>query len=177
MSTLPSSRRLAALAVCIACVVCGCAIAPTPRDASSSREASPSSSQTSVPTPKPSSAAKPGLDRSGSKQVGRASFYADKFAGRKMADGTRMDPRDDNAASKTLPLGTTARVTNLETGRSAVVTIQDRGPYVKGRIIDLSPAAARQIGLSREDGLAQVEVTPLSIPQPDGAKPGETATR
>ena len=115
--------------------------------------------------------------RSGSKQVGKASFYADRFTGRKMADGTRMDPRDDNAASKTLPLGTTARVTNLETGRSAVITIQDRGPYVKGRIVDLSPATAREIGISREVGVAQVEVTPLSIPQPDGTKPGGAATR
>jgi rare lipoprotein A len=96
-----------------------------------------------------------------------ASFYGDKFTGRKMADGTRMDPHDDIAASKTLPLGTTARVTNLETGRSAVVTIQDRGPYVKGRIVDLSPATARKIGISREVGLALVEVAPLSIPQRD----------
>ena len=94
-----------------------------------------------------------------------------------MADGNRMDPRDDNAASKTLPLGTTARVTNLETGRSAVVTIQDRGPYVTGRIVDLSPATAREIGLSRDDGVAPVEVTPLSIPQPDGKKPASDAGR
>ncbi len=166
------------LTVCIACVVAGCATAPPP-DAVSPREAPPATPQTSVPTPapKPSSAAKPSLDRSGGKQVGKASFYADKFTGRKMADGTRMDPRDDNAASKTLPLGTTARVTNLETGRSAVVTIQDRGPFVKGRIVDLSPATAREIGLSREDGLAQVEVTPLAIPQRDGTKSGAAATR
>jgi len=59
--------------------------------------------------------------------------------------------RIDNAASKTLaPSGPTARVTNLQTGRSAVVTIQDRGPYVKGRIVDLSPATAREIVISRE---------------------------
>ena len=165
MSPLPSSSCLAALAG-IACVLTGCAIAPSSRDLPSQGSDAPQSTVT-TPTPKPSSAAKPGLDRSGKKQVGKASFYADKFTGRKMADGTRMDPRDDNAASKTLPLGTTARVTNLETGRSAVVTIQDRGPYVKGRIVDLSPATAREIGISREDGLAQVEVTPLSIPQAD----------
>ena len=123
------------------------------------------------------SAAKSGVDRSGGKQVGKASYYADKFTGRKMADGTRMDPQDDNAASKTLPLGTTAKVTNLETGRSAVVTIQDRGPYVKGRIVDLSPATARQIGISRQDGVAQVEVVPLSIPQSDRENAGKTASR
>ena len=112
------------------------------------------------------------IDRSGRKQVGQASFYAPKFAGRKMADGTPMDPRGDNAASKTLPLGTTARVTNLETGRSAVVTIQDRGPFVEGRIVDLSPATAEQIGLSKEEGLAQVEVTPLRLPEAGVASRG-----
>jgi len=98
-----------------------------------------------------------------------------------MANGKRMDPRDDNAASKTLPLGTTAKVTNLETGRSAVVTIEDRGPYVKGRIVDLSPATAQSIGITPQNGLADVEVTPIAVPQPDGSvKPGaaagETAT-
>jgi len=179
-----SGRRAAALAV-MACMLSSCAIAPTPRERpaqgaasepGASREVSPPSSAPS-PAPKPSAAGKTGLDRSGGKQVGKASFYADKYTGRKMADGTRMNPRDDNAASKTLPLGTTARVTNLDTGRSAVVTIQDRGPFVKGRIVDLSPATAREIGLSREDGLAQVEVTPLSIPQPDGTKGGSAATR
>jgi len=109
------------------------------------------------------------LDRSGKKQVGKASFYAPMFNGRKMADGTPMNPRDDNAASRTLPLGTTARVTNLETGRSAVVTIQDRGPYVPGRIVDLSPATAEQIGLSKKEGLAEVEVVPLKLPEPSVA--------
>ncbi len=82
------------------------------------------------------------LDVSGRKRVGTASFYAKRFAGRKMADGTPMHPHGDNAASKTLPLGTTATVTNLETGKSAVVTIRDRGPYVAGRIVDLSPATS-----------------------------------
>jgi rare lipoprotein A len=67
-------------------------------------------------------------DLSGCKRTGIASFYADKFTGREMADGTRMDPNANNAASKTLPLGTTAKVTNLEIGQSAEVTIQDRGP-------------------------------------------------
>jgi rare lipoprotein A len=98
------------------------------------------------------------------KQVGKASIYARKFTNRKMANGERMDPNDDNAASKTLPLGTRARVTNLETGKSAVVTIEDRGPYVDGRIVDLSPATAGQIGLTKQQGIAQVEVTPLSVP-------------
>jgi rare lipoprotein A len=108
--------------------------------------------------------ANPALDRSGKKRVGIASFYSREFVGRKMADGTPMDARGDNAASKSLPLGTQAEVTNLETGQSATVTIQDRGPYVKGRIIDLSPATADQIGLEPKKGVTKVEVKPITLP-------------
>ena len=111
-----------------------------------------------------SRAAPAGLDRSGHKRVGTASVYAQRFAGRKMADGARMSLGDDNAASKTLPLGTEARVTNLKTGRSATVTIQDRGPYAKGRIVDLSPATAAAIGLTPKEGVAKVEVAPIALP-------------
>ena len=109
----------------------------------------------------------PRLDRSGRRRIGKASIYADKFDGRKMADGTRMDPQDDNAASKTLPLGSTAKVTNLRTGQSAVVTIRDRGPHVPGRIVDLSPATAEQVGIDRQQGVSKVAVTPISLPPAD----------
>jgi rare lipoprotein A len=112
--------------------------------------------------------AKPALDRSGRTRVGKASFYAKMFAGRTMADGTRMEPTADNAASRTLPLGTTAKVTNLETGKTAVVTIRDRGPYVAGRIVDLSPATARAIGLDKRTGVTRVEVAPIAVPLADG---------
>ena len=123
-----------------------------------------------APTPKPAP------DRSGMKRVGKASFYADRFGGRKMADGKIFRLHDSNAASRTLPLGTTAKVTNLETGKSAVVTIQDRGPYVDGRIVDLSPATARSIGLSQRKGVAKVEVTPIVVPLPNGGvKLGQAA--
>jgi rare lipoprotein A len=110
----------------------------------------------------------PPLDTSGRARVGTASFYAKEFNGKKMADGTPMQPQGNNAASKTLPLGTTAMVTNLQTGRTAIVTIRDRGPYVKGRIVDLSPATARKIGLEPKQGLAKVEVAPLEVPLPGG---------
>lgn len=115
-------------------------------------------------TPEARAAAVPRIDRSGTRRVGVASFYANRFAGRKMADGTRMDPQGDNAASRTLPLGTRARVTNLQNGQSALVTIRDRAPYVKGRIVDLSPATARLVGITPKDGLAKVEVTPIALP-------------
>jgi rare lipoprotein A len=107
-------------------------------------------------------------DVTGRARTGIASFYADMFFGRKMADGKPMDPHGENAASLTLPLGTRARVTNVKTGESAVVTIQDRGPYVKGRLIDLSPATARAIGITPKMGLAKVEVTPIYVPLPNG---------
>ena len=117
--------------------------------------------------------AKPRLDTSDRKQVGQASVYAGKFAGRKMADGTRMNPNHDTAASKTLPLGSKARVTNLETGKSTVVTIRDRGPHVKGRIVDLSPSTARSVGITPKKGVAKVEVVPIpGAAAPGGLKPG-----
>ena len=116
-------------------------------------------------------------DLSGCKRDGIASFYAPMFSGRTMANGNAMDPHGDNAASKTLPLGTTARVTNIETGQSAVVTIQDRGPYVRGRIVDLSPTTARQIGITHDNGVAKVQVAPITVPLPDGSlKRGAAAT-
>jgi rare lipoprotein A len=123
-------------------------------------------------TPQPkrlSVQAKPRLDRSGKRRIGKASFYAHRFEGHKMANGDKMDPQHNNAASRTLPLGTTAKVTNLKTGQSAVVTIEDRGPYVGGRIVDLSPATAQEIGITRREGVTKVEVAPIKVPQPDGS--------
>jgi rare lipoprotein A len=112
-------------------------------------------------------------DLSGYTRLGKASFYARRFANRLMADGRKMDLLGDNAASRTLPLGSTARVINVRTGQSAVVSIEDRGPYVRGRIVDLSPATARKIGLTRRIGVADVKVAPISVQLPDGSvKPG-----
>lgn len=125
----------------------------------------------------PSKPDKPKLDRSGKKQVGKASIYSSKFNNKQMADGNLMDPHDDNAASKTLPLGTRAKVTNLKNGKSTEVTIQDRGPHVKGRIIDLPPGKAKEIGLTPKKGIAKVAVEPVEVPLPDGGvKMGEAAT-
>ena len=85
-----------------------------------------------------------------------------------MADGAPMDPQGDNAASRTLPLGTTAKVTNVETGKTAIVTIEDRGPYADGRLVDLSPGTAAKIGLTPRQGIAKVVVAPIAVPLPDG---------
>lgn len=69
----------------------------------------------------------------------------------------------NNAASRTLPLGTTARVTNLDNGRSALVVIKDRGPYTSGRIVDVSPSTAEQLDMV-EDGVVPVAVEPIALP-------------
>jgi len=117
------------------------------------------------------------IDHSGRKQVGRASFYSMGFEGRKMAGVRRFDPNADNAASKTLPFGTTARVTNLENGRSAIVTVEDRGPAHGGRVLDVSPKVAKQLDITAR-GVAPVVVAPIAVPQPDGGvKPGAGAAR
>jgi rare lipoprotein A len=108
------------------------------------------------------------LDCSGQSRTGIASFYAKRFGGRTMADGTPMRLNGDNAASRTLPLGTKALVTNLDTGKSSQVTIRDRGPYVGGRLVDLSPGTAHKIGLEPKHGLAHVVVTPITVPLADG---------
>lgn len=113
-------------------------------------------------------ARKPLLDHSGKARHGNASYYARKFQGKKMADGTRMNPNANIAASKTLPLGTTARITNLESGKSEVVEIRDRGPYVGGRIVDVSPKVAEKLEM-KEDGVAPVVVKPITVPLPDGS--------
>lgn len=93
-------------------------------------------------------------------QAGMASFYHDRFHGRKTASGVRYDKNELSAAHKTLPLGTRVRVTDSRTGRDVVVRINDRGPYVKGRVIDLSRAAANELGLAAK-GVSRVKVEVL----------------
>ena len=98
-------------------------------------------------------------------QTGVASVYARQHQGKKTASGERFDEHKLTAASKTLPLHSNAKVTNLKTGRSVDVTITDRGPYAKHRIIDLSPAAAKQVGVDKKEGVAPVEVKPTAALQ------------
>lgn len=94
-----------------------------------------------------------GLPLVASAQSGVASIYG--YSGGRTASGERASPGALTAAHRTLPFGTMVRVTNRSSGRSVVVRINDRGPFVRGRIIDLTPAAARALGFS---GLANVEV-------------------
>lgn len=89
--------------------------------------------------------------------VGVASWYGAHWQGRKTASGTRFDVKKLTAAHRSLPLNSHVRVTNLENGQSVIVLINDRGPYVDGRVIDLSTAAARHLGMIKE-GLVPVRI-------------------
>lgn len=94
---------------------------------------------------------------SGGSYSGMASYY---WQPQRVASGGWFNPNAMTAAHKTLPFGTKVRVTNRNNGRSVVVTINDRGPYIKGRIIDLSKAAAKQVGMTAS-GVAPVSVAVL----------------
>jgi rare lipoprotein A len=92
-----------------------------------------------------------------STEVGLASWYGPPYTNRRAADGSIFDTNAMTAAHRTLPMGTTVRVTNLATNQSVVVKITDRGPFVPGRTLDLSLAAAKAIGVYRM-GVAKVKV-------------------
>ncbi len=104
-------------------------------------------------------------------EVGLASWYGPPYAGRKGADGTVYDQNAMTAAHLTLPLGTLARVTNLANEQTVLVRITDRGPFVPGRIIDLSLAAAKATGIYRA-GVAKVRIEAYTPPPSPNAIPG-----
>jgi len=95
-------------------------------------------------------------------ETGIASWYGNEFQGRRTANGERFDMNLMTAAHPTLPLPSNVRVTNLNNGKSVIVRVNDRGPFARGRIIDLSRAAARELGFER-DGTAPVRVQNLGV--------------
>ena len=111
----------------------------------------------------PAFAAKPG-------QVltGVASYYHDSLHGNKTASGKIYNKNKLSAAHKTLPLGTRVRVTETKSGRSVELVVNDRGPFVKGRIIDVSRRAASELGMLRK-GVTKVKVEVISLPGRRGA--------
>jgi len=90
-------------------------------------------------------------------ESGKASFYAMKYQSIKTASGERLDQYSLTAAHKTLPLGTKVKVTNLKNGKSVIVKINDRGFFVKGRVIDLTQSAFKKIG-NIESGIINVNI-------------------
>lgn len=89
---------------------------------------------------------------------GHASYYSNEFAGRRTASGEMFDPSAFTAAHRTVAFGTRVKVTHLGNGREVIVRVNDRGPWGHGRIIDLSYAAAKELGMHRS-GTAQVKLT------------------
>jgi rare lipoprotein A len=110
----------------------------------------PAAAITRVPT-------RPAPPKPAPSQTVKASYYGEEFRGHRTASGERYDPDQLTAASKKLPLGSLVHVTNPENGRSVVVRINDHGPYVRGRSLDLSKAAARRLGLTRK-GVGRVKI-------------------
>ena len=136
------------------------------------------SRQEPPPEPTPQVAPAPHVSRQTTTKQVRASYMGTAPAGRPTASGEAYDPNDLTAASKTLPLGSTVEVTNPSNGRSVRVRINDRGPYVRGRSLDLSKRAAEEIGLT-EKGVGRVKIRrvdskPASRATP-AAKPTESS--
>lgn len=97
-------------------------------------------------------------------QEGVASWYGARSRGSRTASGERFDPEELTAAHRTLPLGSHVRVTNLDNGRAVCVRINDRGPFVRGRSVDLSRAAAERLGMVHR-GTARVRIEVLDAPE------------
>ena len=124
-----------------------------------------------TPSP-PRSAVLPSPAINGRSTTTVASWYGPGLNGRRTSSGEVFNQRQFTAASRTLPLGTKVQVTNLKTGRSAIVRVNDRGPFVRGRGIDLSQAAAQQVGLTRE-GVGRVRVTRLDTTASAASEPSD----
>lgn len=120
-------------------------------------EAPAPASEVPMHTPALDAVPSSGADMLRQGQVGVASFYGKEFQGRKTASGHIFDPEGMTAAHRNLPLGTQVRITNLNNGRSYEALINDRGPFVPGRIIDVSRGLAEKLGFIRS-GIAKVKI-------------------
>jgi rare lipoprotein A len=159
------SARGALLSLALGVVLTGCAT--TQRDSAIPRESPvpppPPRPRAATPPPRtePAPRAEPApKGQAGTTQEGKASWYGNPHHGKKTASGETYDMNALTAAHRTLPMGTRVRVTNTENDRAVVVRINDRGPFRDGRIIDLSRAAARELGATG-DGLFSVRLEVL----------------
>lgn len=96
-------------------------------------------------------------------QEGVASWYGGKFNGHKTASGERLNPKEYTVAHKYLPFGTTVKITNLNNGKIVKARVNDRGPFVKHRIVDLSKAAANAIGMTGTSNVKLETVAPVEV--------------
>ncbi|HTI88844.1 MAG TPA: septal ring lytic transglycosylase RlpA family protein [Alphaproteobacteria bacterium] len=114
------------------------------------------------------------IERTYYREEGVASWYGRAHHGRRTANGERFDMNADTAAHKSLAFGTILRVTNLDNGRTTRVRVNDRGPYVRGRIIDLSARAASELGM-RQNGTARVRIERFPQDQPGALQQAQQA--
>jgi peptidoglycan lytic transglycosylase len=149
-------RRLLTLTITVGTIGCAGPTASPPVGGARAVpvEPAPAPPIAAAALPQPSAPTRPA-------QIGRASWYGHPHHGRLTASGEVFDMYRMTAAHPTLALGTRVRVTNLENGRSVYVRVNDRGPVVAGRIIDLSYAAARSLG-AVEAGVVRVSVVPIT---------------
>lgn len=120
-----------------------------------------------APAPQPAPVAAPAAATFS--QVGTASWYGKSHNGRRTANGETYDMNDMTAAHRTLPFGSIVRVTRIDDGRSVTVRINDRGPFARNRIIDLSAKAAQDIGMT-ERGIARVKIEQFAADQKAGGE-------
>ncbi len=160
-----SCARLVPLA--LLALLAGCATAP---DSLSSlpteptARASPTAKPLTAPGDRHPAIARAALPAPPPAEVGEASWYGDAFAGRPTASGEPFDPEALTAAHPDLPFGTEVTVVNLDNGRQVEVVINDRGPFIADRVIDLSRAAARLLGFLR-DGITRVSIMAVARPE------------
>jgi rare lipoprotein A len=143
-----SGRALRAAAVAL-CAAAACAPGPAREAGAGGPGRAGEAPARAAPAP-----ARPG------EQVGLASYYGRRHHGRRTASGARFDMHAMTCAHRTAPFGTRLKVTSLESGKSVVVKVTDRGPFTGGRVVDLSYAAARKLGMV-EDGVVRVRIEPV----------------
>jgi rare lipoprotein A len=151
----PRGRALEAVGLSLLVALAACA----------HRQAGPGEGAPGVPSvphgpPPPGPGAEVTPPRPPRVEEGLASYYGRRFQGRRTASGQRYDAEALTCAHRTLPFGTRLRITDLESGRSVEVTVNDRGPAVRGRVVDVSLAAARALDLLKR-GVTRVRVEPL----------------
>ena len=146
------SPGVGAAALVVALIAAGCAQQPAAPEAPPAAPTQPSGPATPVPAPAPPQPSPPRETRAAPIERGRVSLYGINFAGKTTASGERFDPAALTMAHRTLPFGTRVRITNLSNQRSVEVRVNDRGPAVRGRIADVSLAAARKLGMT-DDGV------------------------
>lgn len=148
MALKQALRSVSLLSICVACSV-------SPRYPAPSTEPPPPDRSANLDGI--TEAARPRVSLEGAYQVGMASYYAHKFHGRQTANGEIFDMYGLSAAHRELPLGTVIRVTHVGNGRSLELRVNDRGPFIPGRILDLSLGAAQKLDMV-EEGVAEVRI-------------------